>query len=225
MPSPKLLALLACLVCLSGVPGRPTAAATAREDQRPSGPAAAPAAARAAALAWRDLHAGDVILAKGQTGASHAVMTVSRNPDAWTHAGIVAEVGGGAAFLVHATPDLVAGDGSGVERVAVAAFLAQPVVRAAGVFRPREEGAGRRAGAYAARLVGGGFRFDQKFDLRSRADLYCTELVQLAYRDGAEVDLLAGVSTRVSVLLQEMDLVLPDHLARSRALRHVGDLK
>jgi len=176
-------------------------------------------------MAAHDLQPGDVILAKGQTGASHAVEVVSRNVDAWTHAGILSEVKGETAFLVHATPAFVGGEGSGVERVALGIFLADPNVLHAAVFRPVPPTAGRNAAAYAGRLVGRGIQFDQSFDLSTRADLYCTELVQRAYAEGAGIDLMYGQSGNVRFLFEEADIILPDQLARSNSLRFIGDLK
>lgn len=182
-------------------------------------------ATTAPTLTVADLRAGDVILTKGRTGASHAVMAISQNPDAWTHSGLVSARRGQGPLLVHATPAFVHEQGQGIERVAVDELLEQPLVRKAGVFRPVDGAAGELAGAWADRLVGGGFVFDQDFDLDTSADLYCTELVYRAFTEGAGIELLAGGPPTLRWMLQSRVIVLPDHLAQSPRLTYLGDLK
>lgn len=225
-PTLKAVFAIAALAYLSGTPGVRPASRSALDDSSRSTTIAEGGDTLPRRLIGLDaLRKGDVILSKGQTGESHAVMVISLNPHAWTHAGIVSDAGA-TPSLVHATPHFIVSRGSesGVERISVNLFLAQENVLAAGIFRPLQDTAGIRAADYADRLVGQGILFDQKFDLNTRTALYCTELIEQAYLEGAHLDLLAGTLPEFNVWLKAR-IILPDQIAQSSYLRHVGDIK
>lgn len=185
--------------------------------------------AQASLLDQSSLQPGDVVLSKGRTGASHAVMAISGSADAWTHAGLIAAVDRKQVEFVHATPSFVlkgsGSDGGGVERLPIGIFLAQKTVVQAGVFRVGDASIAARAGAWAGRLHGRGYLFDQKFDLETTADIYCTELIYRAFDVGAGFELFPEGLPQVQWMFREATLLLPDHFANSPRLTYLGDLK
>lgn len=178
-----------------------------------------------ALLSFNDLQAGDVLLTTGETGASRVVAAISGRKDPWTHAGIIAIGEAGAPVLIHATPSFVSGEANGVELIRLETFLEQAQVLTTGVFRVSNQAIAERAAAHAGQFVDRGILFDHRFDLRSRADVYCTELVYRAYLDGGDLDLQGERPFVLQVFGSALQVILPDHLAGSEHLDYLGTLR
>lgn len=194
-----------------------------RETRRAAGEEAVGAPA-SPTVALDQLRPGDVVLARGSAAVSYAVLVVSGNFDAWTHAGIVTAGGADGAGLVHAAPELVGERGEGVEQIPVARFLAERSIKRAVAFRSTDAAAALRAAGWAARAAGAAIDFDQDFDLSTKDSLYCTELIYRAYADTG-TQLLPSGPKRITWRSRTIDLVLPDQLAASPLLQELGSLK
>ncbi|MDR3255293.1 MAG: hypothetical protein LBT31_06975 [Synergistaceae bacterium] len=160
------------------------------------------------------LQNGDVVFVAGRTWRSLLVRSVLGDGTSFSHVGIV-RILGGLPCVIHASP----GDGV-VKLESAEEFLSPAKVKAAGVYRLVARGdIAAVASAAALGYFARGASFDSRFDMSSEDEIYCTELVWLAYRK-AGIDLAEGEKLHESALYGKV--ILPANLSASARLVSVS---
>ncbi len=197
-----MLAMMLALLCLIGVGCRrdPDSGGKIRTD-----------------LPLGQLCDGDLLFRCGTSAESQAVVDIDRNQGTYSHIGIVINQGG-TWKVVHAVP----GESrEGVDRVKVepvdSFFLTTRAVHGAAM---RLEGCDKMRAQQAAlwALAKKGVIFDDRYDWNDSTQLYCTELVQLAY-EKAGIDLRGNRITHVTLPFFEGDIVFPSDIQRNDSLK------
>ena len=171
--------------------------------------------------AWRlrfestEFAAGDVIFRRGRSLVSRVVLAADGGSE-YSHVGLISLVDG-KIWVLHAIPPEKPEEQGGVVAEPLSAFLEPDKATAAGLYRSRDHGAALAAERAAWRFVRAHIPFDSSFDLSTPRELYCTEMVWRAYREGG-IDLAPPVPGR-----QEKYL-LPSRILRSPYLRKIQEL-
>jgi hypothetical protein len=158
---------------------------------------------------------GDLIFRRGRSLVSRAVLAVDGGSE-YSHVGLISIVDG-KAWVLHAIPPEEPAQKGGVIAEPLSVFLAPEKATAAGLYRVRTAGAAAAAERVAWGFVRAHIPFDSAFDLSTPNELYCTEMVWRAYREGG-IDLAPPVPGR-----QEKYL-LPGRLLQSPYLRRIQEL-
>ncbi|MDR3322491.1 MAG: hypothetical protein LBS93_08580 [Synergistaceae bacterium] len=173
--------------------------------------------ARTASDCCEELRNGDVVFVEGRTWRSSLVRLARLvhprggwDSSGFSHVGIV-RMFCGLPCVIHASPE----DGI-VKLESAEDFLATARIGGSGVYRLRAGGGAAEAASSAAwEYFARGCAFDRRFDMSTEDEIYCTELIWLAYRR-AGVDLAKGIAFYDSSLYGRV--MLPADLSRSRLL-------
>lgn len=164
-----------------------------------------------------DVKTGDIIFRRG-TGAGSRFVNLVDDQSTFSHVGLI-QKDDETLFVIHAMPESVQGDGW-VRKEPLADFLAEAT--AIGVYRVLPEHAHITETAVNKALTWiDSIPFDSHFDIATADELYCTELVWLAYQ-------LAGLDL-VNNQFEELELpfgftgdyLLPSRLMNSPYFQHV----
>lgn len=170
-------------------------------------------------LPLQQLRDGDLLFRCGTSTSSHAVVEADMNNGIYSHVGIAINVGG-VWKVVHAVPGE---SDDGIDRVKVekvdSFFITTRAVNGAAM---RLEHCDRERAERAARwaLSRCGTEFDDRYNWNDSSRLYCTELVQHAYRQ-VGVDLAGQRITHVSLPFFKGDVVFPSDIERNDSLKLV----
>lgn len=167
------------------------------------------------------LEAGDVVFRQGLGAISRAVRVADAG-GVYSHVGIVVD-SSGVKLVVHAVPGEPdrEGDPDRVKADVPSRFFRSDRARAGAVMRPRDGMAGAAAAREAWRLYRRGVLFDHAYDDRDTNRMYCTELVNFAYRRAGR-PLVDSALHRVNLPGLECLCVFPSDLLGSSALREVA---
>lgn len=189
------MGLIFCLVGLAGCRGRQSAATSLLPDTL-------------------GLQPGDIVFRR-QTGLTSRVVMMSDREGIFSHVGIVVDTAG-RVMVVHAVPG-ESGRKDEPDRVkmdSIGCFFSSRQAVAAGVARPRNAQTGRTAAAYALRRYREGTFFDHDFDDEDTTRLYCTQLVDLAYRQ-AGIRLVDSVPRIIDLPSFHYRCILPSQVLQS----------
>lgn len=195
--------------CLLGLAALLVAGACATGDGGRQSPASA-----SPDIELGTLRAGDVLLRRGTSLNSHAVLLADRASH-YSHVGLVAEKDG-ALVVVNSVPGTEE-DAGGVRAEPVASFLSPDKAIAWTALRlaADPDGVAPRAATAALALAERKASFDDDFDLEDPSEIYCTELVWLAYR-GAGLDLVDGTFDSIDFpLVPARTVILPSRIQHS----------
>ena len=164
------------------------------------------------------LQVGDVVFRRC-TGLTSRVVMMSDREGIFSHTGIVAD-SAGQLMVVHAVPGESErrDEPDRVKMEPLGRFFSSRQAVAAGVARPKDAEAGRRAAEYALRRYREGTLFDHDFDDNDTTRLYCTQLVTLAYRQ-AGVRLVDSVPEIIDLPSFHYRCILPSQLLQSPQLQ------
>ena len=128
------------------------------------------------------LREGDVVLRCGGGLTSHAVMLADNN-GAYSHVGIVVD-SAGTKMIVHAVPDEpdFEGDVDRVKMDSLGRFFSSVYADKGEVLRHKDARVAARAAHYALAIYHRKTLFDHDYDTSDTTRLYCSELVENAYR-------------------------------------------
>ena len=144
----------------------------------------------------------------------------------YSHCGIVV-IAGGKAMVVHAVPDEpdFEGDVDRVKMEPIRCFYSSIRASKGCVLRCKNRDAARRSVKRALQYYKLGLLFDHDYDIADSTKLYCSELVELAYRGGG-IDISGG--RRHNIRLPGMKLqnvILPSDFLKSKMLYTVAEFK
>ena len=167
------------------------------------------------------LRNGDLALRCGTSIESEIVIGINGKEGAYSHIGIVIDADG-QWFVAHAVPgENERGKPEYVKMDPIAVFYGRDRAKQGCILRVSDDSAAcRQATAYALWAIQSGKTFDNNYDWQDTSRLYCTEMVQQAYRH-AGIDLAEGRHTRVASAIIGGTYVLPSDIAANDSLRSV----
>ena len=172
-----------------------------------------------------DLRTGDIIVAGGVSLQSRLVMSLTEG-NRFSHVGMI-EVTPNGLFVIHAAPKGAGDGGVGdkVARIPLSLFLAERGYVAVQVMRIKANNAeaeqfAQDAAAYAMNCVEQAVPFDGDFDLGEHENMYCSEMIYLAYQQ-AGFDWPDAIVRSISTVLVDGPVILPDAFTRCDALETI----
>lgn len=163
------------------------------------------------------LQTGDILFIRGTSWRSRIVLFLELNNHDFSHVGLI-QIRDGVPYLIHATPRPSGEATQGaviIERLDE--FLSANEVTQVALYRLRSpsEGITEAATDFAESLALRATPFDHAFSLLTTEEVYCTELIFVAY-ERAGFDLLDGMA--------KQDVLLPSDLSNSQHLEEVASL-
>lgn len=170
------------------------------------------------------LETGDLIFRRGQSFTSHLVLLADTR-SVYSHVGLLF-VDGSDTLVIHVVPGESARDSAPVRMEPLTSFIAAQNASAVSVMRlehARARHYSKQAAEVAYTYARIPLSFDSRFDLESKDQIYCTELVWRAYLE-AGIDLVEGVFDRLETPFGIDNYLLPSSLLNSRYLREIYPL-
>ena len=129
-----------------------------------------------------ELRPGDIVFRQGTGLDSRTVMTIDRN-SSYSHIGIVVD-SAGVPMIVHAVPDEpdFPGDFDRIKMDSPTIFFLHSRAQIGEVMRPLQQAQAQIAAQTALRLYKKRIPFDHKYDDNDSTEMYCTELIDYAFR-------------------------------------------
>lgn len=154
---------------------------------------------------------GDIIFRRGSSMASRVVLMSDKRSD-YSHTGIV-RVRDSLLTVIHAVPGERHDKAAAVKHESLARFTQPSLASKVAVARVKntEKACRQQASAKAYSYYCRHVPFDQAFDLRDTAALYCTELIWQAYRH-AGLDLVDSRFDVLNTLFKPTGFILPSSL-------------
>lgn len=172
-------------------------------------------------LPFGQLAEGDLVFRRG-AGLLSRIVLAADGGGSYSHVGILKLVES-RWCVVHAVPGEPDFEGD-VDRVKVEPlerfFAPERAVRGVVMRLAGDSLAASRAAGEAFRLAERGVLFDHRYDLSDTVEMYCTELVEFAYRK-VGVSLSEGRISCVDIPALGGEYLLPDDLAANRCLKVV----
>lgn len=169
------------------------------------------------------LKAGDIVLRCGSGVTSRAVQYADGG-GCYSHVGMVVD-SSGVMMIVHAVPD--EHDGSNdVDRVKMDVpdvFFSSMRTSNGRVMRYADSIAARHAAAEAYRIYRKRLLFDHDYNISDTTAMYCSELVEYAYQQGAGISITCGARQDVSMPAIDFEqLILPSNFVESKLLTTIA---
>lgn len=165
------------------------------------------------------LRAGDVVLRCGSGMTSRAVR-MADGRGCYSHVGIAVD-SSGVMMIVHAVPDEHDGAGD-VDRVKMDApevFFSSMRTSNGRIMRHADSIVARSAAEVAQRIYRKGVLFDHDYDTEDTTRMYCSELVEHAYREAAGLSITDSARHDVNLpVFTFRDVILPSDFTSSRHL-------
>ena len=168
------------------------------------------------------LQNGDLALRCGTSLESHVVIGVNGENGPYSHIGIVVQIDG-QWYVAHAVPgENERGEPEYVKLDPIQVSYGRDRAKLGCIMRVTDDSTVcRQATDYAQWAVGAKKVFDNNYDWEDSTELYCTEMVQRAYRH-AGIDLAEDRHTRVVAALMPGTYVFPCDIVANRSLRQIA---
>jgi hypothetical protein len=168
------------------------------------------------------LRNGDLALRCGTSLESHVVVGVNGENGPYSHIGIVVQIDG-LWYIAHAVPgENERGEPEYVKLDPIQVYYGRDRAKLGCIMRVTDDSTVcRQATDYAQWAVGAKKVFDNNYDWEDSTELYCTEMVQRAYRH-AGIDLAEDRHTRVVAALMPGTYVFPCDIVANRSLRQIA---
>jgi hypothetical protein len=160
-----------------------------------------------------DLRDGDLILRRGRSIESFAVVVADKDKD-YSHIGIVA-MDDGKPYVIHVVPGESDTRPELVIKESPESFLCRKKATGFAVYRSVfPEDSCKKVALKALGYHQNRIAFDHEYDLQSDQKLYCTELVLRAYQE-LKLDTGFLEYTRIRIFLGEKSILMPGIFAKS----------
>lgn len=168
------------------------------------------------------LRNGDLALRCGTSLESHVVVGVNGENGPYSHIGIVVQIDG-QWYVAHAVPgENERGEPEYVKLDPIQVYYGRDRAKLGCIMRVTDDSiVCRQATDYAQWAVSAKKVFDNNYDWEDSTELYCTEMVQRAYRY-AGIDLAEDRHTRVVAALMPGTYVFPCDIVANRSLRQIA---
>lgn len=162
---------------------------------------------------------GDLVFRRGTGLLSHIVTSASKD-GVYSHIGILKKIGD-EWFVIHAVPDEPDFEGDS-DRVKIDSlsrfFMSDRAVRGMIARITEDTLAASKAACTAWEMARRGILFDHDYNLADTSRMYCSELVEFAYRK-AGICLSEGRRTQIHVPAMGGTYLMPDDIAHNRKLK------
>lgn len=162
---------------------------------------------------------GDLVFRRGTGLLSHVVTSASKD-GVYSHIGILKKIGN-EWFVIHAVPDEPDFEGDS-DRVKIDSlsrfFMSDRAVRGMIARITEDTLAASKAACTAWEMARRGILFDHDYNLADTSRMYCSELVEFAYRK-AGICLSEGRRTQIHVPAMGGTYLMPDDIAHNRKLK------
>lgn len=162
---------------------------------------------------------GDIVFRRGCSFSSEMIMSHERE-NKYTHIGVVCRNDSGC-FVIHAVNEEYdfPGDFDRVKIDPIEAFFAPDRARAGAICHSwLGDSVQEVIMSRAMELVHDSVRFDSGFNHDDSAELYCSELVYMLYRD-VGIDITEGRRTPVGVMFLPDEIIFPDDILLNKNLQ------
>ncbi len=167
------------------------------------------------------LLAGDIVFRRGE-GMASDIVTYKDRDGKYSHVGIIVDSDSGL-MVVHSVPgEHPQQSGSDVIRIEpINQFFAPEVSHNGEIMRIDLDSEQRkRLSSLAIEKVSRKIPFDHNYDLTDTASLYCTELLQLLYKN-IGIDLAQGRTTHINVPGMTNDYIMPSDIYHNLNLKQI----
>lgn len=162
---------------------------------------------------------GDLVFRRGTGLLSHVVTSASKD-GVYSHIGILKKIAD-EWFVIHAVPDEPDFEGDS-DRVKIDSlsrfFMSDRAVRGMIARITEDTLAASKAACTACEMARQGILFDHDYNLADTSRMYCSELVEFAYRK-AGICLSEGRRTQIHVPAMGGTYLMPDDIARNKKLK------
>lgn len=162
---------------------------------------------------------GDLVFRRGTGLLSHVVTSASKD-GVYSHIGILKKIGN-EWFVIHAVPDEpdIEGDSDRVKIDSLSRFFMSDRAVRGMIARITEDTlVASKAACTACEMARQGILFDHDYNLADTSRMYCSELVEFAYRK-AGICLSEGRRTQIHVPAMGGTYLMPDDIAHNRKLK------
>jgi len=157
-----------------------------------------------------DLQNGDLIFRRGRSVESHAVL-ITDPGSRFSHVGMVI-IENETPFVVHAVPGENKYGPDYIRKEKVQEFLAPEKASAYSIYRSSfSKEVNTKAAQIASRLYKEKVLFDKSFDLTTTDQIYCTELILVAFQ-AASNNALKLNTTQLDVLFGKLEILMPENI-------------
>ena len=167
------------------------------------------------------LQAGDIAFRRGESIASEVVL-YNDIDGRYSHVGLIVETDSGL-MVVHSVPGEITTQESIdiIQLEPINHFFARNVSVRGEIMRMKLDSAQRNMlSAMALRKVQEKTPFDHNYDLSDTTKLYCTELIQLLYKN-IGIDLAQGRITPINVPGLSNDYIMPSDIYKNEMLKTI----
>lgn len=162
---------------------------------------------------------GDLVFRRGTGLLSHVVTSASKD-GVYSHIGILKKIGD-EWFVIHAVPDEPDFEGDS-DRVKIDSlsrfFMPDRAVRGMIARITEDTLVASKAACTACEMARQGILFDHDYNLADTSRMYCSELVEFAYRK-AGICLSEGRRTQIHVPAMGGTYLMPDDIACNKRLK------
>lgn len=172
----------------------------------------------------QELRAGDIVLRCGSGLTSRAVI-VADNGGNYSHVGIVVD-SSGVMMIVHAVPGEhdFPNDFDRVKMDEAKTFFLTTRTKNGRILRYSDSIVAQKAAKAAHRLYKSGIIFDHEYDISDTSALYCSELVEYAYKQAGILSITDGIRHDVNLpVFNYEQVILPSDFVHSSQLTTVSE--
>ncbi|MGC9355033.1 MAG: YiiX/YebB-like N1pC/P60 family cysteine hydrolase [Mariniphaga sp.] len=160
-----------------------------------------------------NLQNGDLIFRRGRSVESHAVL-ITDSKCRFSHVGIIC-IENETPFVIHAVPEENKRGPDYIRKEKVQEFLAPENASEFSIYRSRfSKEVNTEAAQIANRLYHEKVLFDKSFDLTTTDQIYCTELVLIAFQTASNHALNLN-TTQLNVFFGKLEILMPGNIIES----------
>lgn len=157
-----------------------------------------------------DLQNGDLIFRRGRSVESHAVL-ITDPGSRFSHVGLVI-IESETPYVVHAVPGENKNGPDYIRKEKVEEFLSPEKASVYSIYRSNfSKEINTKAAQIASRLYHEKVLFDKSFDLTTTDQIYCTELILVAFQ-AASNNALKLNTTQLDVLFGKLEILMPENI-------------
>jgi hypothetical protein len=160
-----------------------------------------------------NLQNGDLIFRRGRSVESHAVL-ITDSKSRFSHVGIIC-IENETPFVIHAVPGKNKSGPDYIRKEKVQEFLAPENASEFSIYRSIfSKEINTKAAQIANHLYNKKILFDKSFDLTTTDQIYCTELVLIAFQGASNHELDLN-TTQLNVLFGKLEILMPGNIIES----------
>jgi hypothetical protein len=167
-----------------------------------------------------NLKSGDLIFRRGTSIESQIVLLTDQNSE-YSHVGMIYKING-KLFVIHTIPKEDDADPGYIKLESIDEFLSEGKAARVAVYRLVQNFPDKLniASSYAYSCYSNKYCFDNKYDLVTDTQLYCTELIWKAYKH-AGIDLVCKRLRNINFIITHKIMIMPSSIIESELLKKI----